>query len=565
MTSKPQHSRTCAACLLALFVSLNAPPTRAQKPAATKTQAAQKQSDAQKKAAAQKKPAAAKPQTGAAKPNSTPQTQPRQVAPAAQARELGPSILIRWQGRPGVERYRLQLATDEAFTDIVFDQAVQGRQYVVKGLPPGNYFWRVAAAAAETSAAYSRPERVTLTETGERVEPSSVVLPADTAGWRTATGEVVRLVPAPLRTGQVFDFVGVGADGRVFAVDGASGISLWTARFSTAAMPPGTPPAGRENSLAPLVVTTAQKATDVVVATQGGVRALRGETGREDWRASLEGRITGGVAADIDGDGSTEVVIITADPSRLYVLNGSSGRRLAEQKLDGDAVGAPYPLAAGSARGVLLGMKKGRVEFRGADGNLVSEGKVEGEVTTAPVVVTRGAMSFIAVGTDNGLWAFNVPDLKTLGVIKAEDDSVRGTLAVADVDGDGAPEIVMVTKRGRVALVNTTDGNVRWSTEGATDAASAAFADVNADGVLDVIVPGGKDFALAFSGRDGSLVMKIEEGGKQSAVQKEGAALRSLVVTPSPGGGMMLVGGDPAGVGLRAVELPKGANKAASK
>jgi hypothetical protein len=123
----------------------------------------------------------------------------------------------------------------------------------------------------------------------------------------------------------------------------------------------------------------------------------------------------------------------------------------------------------------------------------------------------------------------------------------------------------MVTKRGRVALINTTDGNVRWSNEGATDAASATFADVNSDGVLDVIVPGGKDFALAFSGRDGSLVMKVEEGGRQAAGQKGGAVLRSLVVAPSVGGGLMLVGGDPAGVGLRAVELPKGAYKASSK
>src|SRR5207248_6472693 len=133
-------------CLLALFASLFALPAHAQKPAATRGRPAQKQSDAQKKPAAALK-----------KPDSR-QARAREVAPAARARELGPSILIRWQGRPGVERYRLQLATDEAFTDIVFDQAVQGRQYVVKGLPPGNYFWRVAAAAAETSAAYSRPE-----------------------------------------------------------------------------------------------------------------------------------------------------------------------------------------------------------------------------------------------------------------------------------------------------------------------------------------------------------------------------------------------------------------------
>jgi outer membrane protein assembly factor BamB len=564
MTSKPQHSRALASCLLALFVSLSAAPTRARKTSATKGQPAQKQSDAQKKPATQKKPESPKPQAGPSKPGSQKQTQAREVAPAARARQLEPSILIRWQGRPGVERYRLQLATDEAFTDIVFDQAVQGRQYVVKGLPPGNYFWRVAAAAAETSIDYSRPERVTMTATGASVEPSSVVLPADAAGWRTATGEVVRLAAAPLRTGQVFDFVGVGPDGRVFAVDGASGISLWTARFNPQPSA-GAAAAGKQNELAPLVLTTAQKATDVVVASMGGVRALRGDTGREDWHAAVEGRVTGGVAADMDGDGSAEVVLVTEGPAKLYVLNGSSGRVIADQKLDGDAAGAPCAFASGGTRGVFLGMKKGRVELRGADGKLIAEGKLDGEVTTPPVTVTSGQMTFLAVGTDNGLWAFSVPDLKALGVIKAEDDQVRGSLAVADVDGDGAPEIVMVTKRGRVALVNTTDGNVRWSNEGAVDAASATFADVNADGVLDVIVPGGKDFALAFSGRDGSLVMKIEEGFKLAEAWKEGRTLRTLVVTPSPGGGLMLVGGDPAGVGLRAVELPKGAAKAASK
>jgi hypothetical protein len=153
-----------------------------------------------------------------------------------------------------------------------------------------------------------------------------------------------------------------------------------------------------------------------------------------------------------------------------------------------------------------------------------------------------------------------------MGAIRAEDDSVHGTLKAADVDGDGSSEIVMVTKRGRVALVSTQDGAVRWYAEGANDAASAAFADVNADGVLDVIVPGGgSTFALAFSGRDGSLVMKVEEGGGRGAEQKSGGTPRSLVVTPALGGGGLLVGGDPAGTGLRAVELPKGSVKTASK
>jgi hypothetical protein len=476
------------------------------------------------------------------------------------ATQLPPSILVRWQGKPGVNRYRLQLATDEKFEDIVFDQAVEGRQYVVKDLPPGNYYWRVAPAAAETSITYSRPERVSLGSEA-KVEVASVVLPADATGWRVATGEVVKLAPANLRPGGVVDFVGLGADGRVFAVDGASGISLWTSRYNTAAA--GQTPSPKAVNFEPLVVGDPARGAYVVVATQGGVRALLGDTGRETWRASLEGAAASGVASDLDGDGKQELVVITEGPEMFYVINPLSGRVQASQKLSGEVAGSPYPFDAGGKRGVVLGMRQGRVEFRGADGQVISEAKIDEDVTTAPLVTRRGEMAFMAVGGNSALWALSVPDLKVLGAIRAEDDSVRGTLASADVDGDGSTEIVMVTKKGRVALVNTSDGTVRWFAEGGETAASAAFADVNGDGVLDVIVPGaGSTFALGFSGRDGSLVMRVEESGKD--VEQKSGRTRSLVVTPALGGGGWLVGGDPAGTGLRAVELPKGSVKTAS-
>jgi outer membrane protein assembly factor BamB len=478
------------------------------------------------------------------------------------AKQVPPSILVRWQGKPGVNRYRLQLATDEKFEDIVFDQAVEGRQYVVKDLPPGNYFWRVAPAAAETSVTYSQPERVNL-GSEQKVSVASIVMPADATGWRVATGEVVKVAPANLRPGGVVDFVGLGADGRVFAVDGASGISLWTSRYNTASA--GQTPSPKAVSFEPLVVGDPLRGAYVVVATQGGVRALLGDTGRETWRATLEGTAAAGAVSDLDGDGKPELVVVTEDPVMFYVINPLSGRVLASQKLPGEVAGAPHPFEGGGKRGVLLGMKKGRVEFRGVDGQVISEAKIDEDVTTAPLVTRRGEMAFMAVGGNSALWALSVPDLKVLGAIRAEDDSVRGALASADVDGDGSAEIVMVTKRGKVALVSTLDGTVLWFAEGADAAASAAFADVNGDGVLDVIVPGaGSTFALGFSGRDGSLVMRVEESGKGNE-QKASAHMRSLVVTPALGGGGWLVGGDPAGTGLRAVELPKGSVKRASK
>jgi outer membrane protein assembly factor BamB len=351
----------------------------------------------------------------------------------------------------------------------------------------------------------------------------------------------------------VTDFVGVASDGRVSAVDGASGISLWTARFNPTATA-AAPSNDKSVAFAPLVVPS-QAGPVVVVATAGGVRALRGETGREVWRATLQGRASGGVVADANGDGSAEVVIVTQDPERYYVLDGGTGRGLADKKLEDEAVGAPYPVNVAGASGVLVSLKKGRVELRGADGETKGEAKVDGDVTTAPLVVARGQMTFMVVGTNNGLWAFSLPDLKVLGVIKADDDSIRGVLSSSDVDGDGAPEVVMVTKRGRVALVNTTDGNVRWSMEGVQSAEAAAFADVNGDGVLDVIVPGGDAFALGFSGRDGSLVMKVEDG---RAASNAATDTRPLVAAQSMGS-TMLVGGDLARMGIRALELPKGA------
>lgn len=498
--------------------------------------------------ARQRRPPAAEQQQPAAKPAEGQQPQARQITTA---------IIVRWQGRPGVSRYRLQLATDDQFQDVVFDQAVEGHQHVVRGLPPGNYFWRVAAAAAETSPFYSRPERVAVSETTTNVsDTSNVFMPDESAGWRTATGEVTRLVPARLRQGTVVDVVGVGADGRVFALDGVSGVSLWNARYAERA---GTVVGGAP--FTPLVLP-AQQGSDVVVAYEGGVRALRGDSGREVWRARLEGRATSGTAADLNGDGRPEVVVVTAGPSKFYALDAATGRVAAEKSLDAEAVGAPYAMTAGETRGVILALRNNRLEIRSADGAVVKSEQIEGELTTPPLVIGREGMTVLVVGTDQGLAALSIPDLKLLGRIVAEDDRTRGVLAAADVEGDGATEIVMVTRRGRVALVSSADGNVRWFAEGATDASAATFADLNGDKVLDVIVPGGADFALGFSGADGSLLMRVEEGGRPA--EARGEALRSLVVTQTPTGAGLLVGGDPARVGLRAVELPKGDGSAAS-
>ncbi|MCA1591831.1 MAG: VCBS repeat-containing protein, partial [Acidobacteria bacterium] len=238
---------------------------------------------------------------------------------------------------------------------------------------------------------------------------------------------------------------------------------------------------------------------------------------------------------------------------------------VAEKNLDAEALGAPFPFTLGELKGVALGLKNRKVELRGVDGNVIREEKLDSDLTTPPLALS-GATPLLIVGMGDGLAALSLPDLKVLGKIASEDDALRGTLSAADLDGDGTVEILMVTKRGRVALVSTVSGNVMWHAEGAKDAASVAFADLNADGILDVIAAGGADFAVGYSGRDGSLIWKVEEGaGKRTASGDADASPRALVVAPSLNGGGVVVGSDTTRTNLRAVELPKGSIKTAMK
>jgi hypothetical protein len=48
-------------------------------------------------------------------------------------------VHLRWGQRTGVSRYRLQLASDSSFADIVFDRVVAGNDYQVSDLSPGRY------------------------------------------------------------------------------------------------------------------------------------------------------------------------------------------------------------------------------------------------------------------------------------------------------------------------------------------------------------------------------------------------------------------------------------------
>src|SRR5437660_2883748 len=126
----------------------------------------------------------------------------------------GMTANLRWDPRPGVSRYRLQLALDVGFADIVLDRVVNGNERQVTELPPGKYFWRVAPLTktlGEFSAArvievhlQTLPDKTRQTASrdnqsiGSRSPLANSI--AAVGGWRTAGGVIRFPVPAHLRS-----------------------------------------------------------------------------------------------------------------------------------------------------------------------------------------------------------------------------------------------------------------------------------------------------------------------------------------------------------------------------
>lgn len=479
---------------------------------------------------------------------------------SAAPQQSNASAHIKWEGTPKISRYRLQLSRDEAFNDIVFDKLVEGRDYTVMELAPGRYFWRVAPAAGETGA-YTKPLPVTVELRGSNFstnisQPTYMTPPPD-VGWRTATGMIEMPLLAKLRAGSNLDVVGVNNYGMVYAIGGDNGVALWSARYRPNAKKGEPVNSDGTVTFTPLLVDAKDGVMNVVVAFDSGVRALEGATGRELWRGPLAGDAMSGAVLNADKDGAITLAVFD-DTRTLSFLKADSGQVLSQTKLEGLVIGRPIPVRLKNESAVLVALNNGMLDVRNAAGASLFAIKLDAALTTPPLIVRGQGKQLVMIGTESGLVALDAADLTPLWRVATEGDAPQGILASADVDADGAEDVVMITRRGRTVAVNLSNGRIKWYAEGATDAARAAFADVNGDGATDVLVAGGTAFALGFSGKDGALIWKADEaaaGGAGAGDNKPARALLAANVTS--GSAPLLVGVDTGRTGLRAVGLPQ--------
>jgi outer membrane protein assembly factor BamB len=474
-------------------------------------------------------------------------------------------VHLHWAARPGVGRYRLQLASDSAFADILFDGVVAGNDYQIRDLPPGRYFWRIAPLTNRLGDFSSSG----IIEAGKPIQRASPTPPQNNpptndssgtkivtatpivarGGWRAAVGDIAHPVLAHLRSPGKLDLVGINSEGVIFALDATSGIALW----STGRRLPNSRRAG--SGLSTVLLLRSRAGLDNVLVLSGvNVVAIEGTSGRELWRTTLPTAAASGTV--INDHRSAEILLIDNSLQRLIALDASNGNLGTQIRLPHRVVGGPVSLFGPGTGRVVLAYDTGQIEIRDGAGAVVRSGNAGSPATTPPLFVRGRRGDFILVGTRSGLTALTAEELNPLGMVASQGDPPRGKLAAQDLDGDGSAEVIMSTNSGRVVAVSAADGKIVWEATVGDDGQSVAFADVNADGVLDVVLAGGQIFALALSGRDGSVVWKDTEPSALVANHSNAVAPRSILAMPN-GSSLLLISGDASRTGLRAVEFSK--------
>lgn len=458
-------------------------------------------------------------------------------------------VTLRWGARPGVSRYRLQLANDARFSDVIFDRVVSGHEYRMTDLLPGRYYWRVASLNAKRGQFSSAGVIVVPANGGTKTTPTTPPLKSNKeintvtsrGGWYAAIGDVTRSILAHLRGPGSSEIVAVTTDGRIVALDATRGVALWTVRAAQKTSSPLN---------AQLIAIRARDGADNVLVLPGKLAILiEGKTGRELWRTTLPGNA---VAAITSG---TKVVVLDSSLKKLILVDTSLGRVISEAALPRRVVGNPTTITYKGASAVVVALDDGGLHLFDESGKSIIAANVGSPATTGPLIVHTARGELVLVGTRIGLTALAAEDLRPLGRVTLKDDKPRGILIAQDLDGDGRAEVVMFTERGRVVVVKSDEGKAVWEAD-ARRAESAAFADVNGDRVLDLLLAGREAFAFALSGRDGSVVWKDEMASTVATNHAPAAPSRETFAVPSVSG-VLVIAADPNRTGLRAVEFPK--------
>ncbi|MBK1734778.1 hypothetical protein CKO15_05635 [Halorhodospira abdelmalekii] len=291
----------------------------------------------------------------------------------------------------------------------------------------------------------------------------------------------------------VLDIIVADAKGFVLALDGEEGKRIFDVDVA-------------DRILAPLVAgdLTGDRKPDIVVGTQGGtVLALDGR-GQILWRAGdleLGTVVNRPVLHDVNGDGVPDVIVPSTDRG-LVALDGARGWKLWDtaEMTRGEVVTSP--LAVDVNRDGIVDFvsvtDRGHLMAVSAQGNRVWQlwqAEVPEVLYASPAFARLEEGGLVIAATRSGLTAVRA-DSGRLAWQTSLSGGFVASPVVADLSGDGLPEVVAITQGGKMYVLNASNGDEIWSASlGTRVLASPALFDFSGNRLPDILV----------LGRDGTL------------------------------------------------------------
>ena len=243
-------------------------------------------------------------------------------------------------------------------------------------------------------------------------------------------------------------------------------------------------------------------------------------TGKEVWQAET-GQIfwSAPALADLKGDGTVAVVQGDADGT-LHAWNALTGEVIWEARLDGECSSAAVgDLDGNGSSEIIIATTTGRLYLLDADGAITREIVLGGTVVdpvgeyaayrvAAPVLFenSKGERCIAASVQEPGSRRFLCLDARgDLMWESPAEGGVAATISVADFNGDGRADLFAITQSGRLYRWDE-DGRVLWNvdTQG-FGYAPGAIADIDGDGELEYVVCTELGAVLAFN-QDGEII-----------------------------------------------------------
>lgn len=222
-----------------------------------------------------------------------------------------------------------------------------------------------------------------------------------------------------------------------------------------------------------------------VATVEGRLRVVEGG-GKSLWTVDLEGSATGGpAAADMDGDGIEDLVVaVDLDPSRGYSLSIFSGK-------EGKSLGRiPLPGAGGTPA------------LADLDGDTVPDivvgcGDPDGPGSSLVALPGRAARE----GRAESLWSLSLRTRSPFspGLADLDGDGILDVCGayLLEPPGEGGPVLHALAVSGK-------SGRKLWEKlVGGRELAPPFLADLDGNGAAELVLAGSSDRVLALSGKDG--------------------------------------------------------------